>query len=1025
MTDDKTLTEKSAEDPFLYDTDALRTIASDVIVKRGVAYFRENRVTELDWDGSHVWALVEGSQPDQPYNVELSQDQDNELCVDCDCPFDWEPACKHAVAVLLAYAARRQEDSQAVAGALDSAIVERAQRGRTEVSVEHLAGDPWFGIWKAASVASSSHRLQSYKVHIRSLRERKNYCTCPDWISNQLGTCKHIEAVLHKVKKGRKGAKAVDAPNSPFTYLSWDSPSGPVIRIHRGADTKPELRFLLDRYFDQSGEFSAELPDDFFRFSEEVGGHDDVLLGDDALLHAQQLAADAASELRGREIHRRILDSGSRLEGINARLFPYQVEGIAFLASRGRAVLADDMGLGKTLQAIAAAAWLHQNKELRRVLVICPASLKHQWAREIERFTKLSVQVIQGGPAIRQAQYRKENTFVIVNYDLVLRDLSIINQTLIPDLLLLDEAQRIKNWRTKTAACIKLIPSRYAFVLTGTPLENRLEDLYSLLQVVDHRVLGPLWRYMVDFHVTDERGKVLGYRNLTELRRRLAPVMLRRDRSLVLDQLPARTQVRLDVPMTNKQRELHDAAMMAAGTIAEIAKRRPLTPHEQNRLMAALQQARMACDAAELVDPELKGSPKLDELQGLLEDLCLQAGLKVVVFSQWERMTALVEGILRRLGIGSVRLHGGVPSAKRGDLLDRFRDDDGVQVFISTDAGGVGLNLQSASALINLDMPWNPAVLEQRIARVHRLGQPNKVQIVLMIAEDSYEGRVAEIVQGKRDLFDNVVDPEATEDVVGVSKRQLETLIEDLDPTNPAHAEPTGAGEESALEAVLPDDATEGRAEPREEQDSEANTDVRRCIVDVQGAFGSRVEQILGFGGGLVVVIDQVDEEDEAKAGEFSKAVPVALLDPHALAGLRRLGTGSPFQDMTPHYVASRDTPVDKINSLQQIAREKLQAAEVLLDQETGNHAVVLELLASSMVSMASAKANRKNAPRPEELAAWVYSDALPKGQLTPDQAMALIRATSLSQSSPVPRGLVSDVLADARQFVQQMSANP
>ena len=125
----------------------------------------------------------------------------------------------------------------------------------------------------------------------------------------------------------------------------------------------------------------------------------------------------------------------------------------------------------------------------------------------------------------------------------------------------MDEAQRIKNWRTKIATAVKLIPSRFVFVLTGTPLENRLEDLYSLMQVVDPKILGPLWRYIVDFHVTDERNKVLGYRNLSVLRQRLKPVMLRRDRSLVKDQLPERITQRLDVAMTGKQVEIHDDGM--------------------------------------------------------------------------------------------------------------------------------------------------------------------------------------------------------------------------------------------------------------------------------------------------------------------------------------------------------------------------------------------------------------------------------------------------------------------------------
>ncbi len=320
------------------------------------------------------------------------------------------------------------------------------------------------------------------------------------------------------------------------------------------------------------------------------------------LRYLRRLAAEASHKVRAEQIREQISNSGSVLPGIRARLYPYQIEGVAFLAATGRALLADDMGLGKTLQAIAAASWLERNADVNTILVICPASLKQQWAREIAKFTDHKVQIIQGSPEARQAQYRKGHPFCIVNYELVLRDLTVINQILRPDLLILDEAQRIKNWRTKIASTIKLIPSRYAFVLTGTPLENRLEDLYSLLQVVNPHVLGPLWRYLIDFHVTDERGKVLGYRNLSELRRRIAPVMLHRDRSLVRDQLPDRTELRLDVAMTTAQQELHDSALATAGRLATIAKRRPLTPSEQNRMMASLQQARMACNAAGLVD---------------------------------------------------------------------------------------------------------------------------------------------------------------------------------------------------------------------------------------------------------------------------------------------------------------------------------------------------------------------------------------------------------------------------------------
>jgi len=593
----------------------------------------------------------------------------------------------------------------------------------------------------------------------------------------------------------------------------------------------------------------------------------------------------------------------------------------------------------------------------------------------------------------------------------------VINETLSPDLLILDEAQRIKNWRTKIASAIKLIPTRYAFVLTGTPLENRLEDLYSLMQVVDARVLGPLWRYLADFHITDERGKVQGYRNLSELRRRLSPVMLRRDRRLVSDQLPERIQQRLDLPLTPKQWELHDTAMQAAGSLAQIAKRRPLTPGEHNRLMAALQQARMACNAAGLVDKETEGAPKLDELASLLEELCLQGGRKAVVFSQWTLMTEMVERRLRKLGLGCVRLHGGVPSAKRGELMDRFREDDAIQVFISTDAGGVGLNLQSASVLINLDLPWNPAVLEQRIARIHRLGQSEKVQVILMVSSEGYEGRVMQLMQGKQNLFDNVIDPEASEDVVGVSPKLLEKLVEDLTetPEGVAVAEEEGEIIEAASVAAA------GESKPREA--SPAERAITRCVEELQTAFGARIERILGAGGGLLVVMDQVDEAadrlstrlSERVAEEFEIEVPVALVDPLTLKSLQRLGSASPVQEGETYYTAESDSRSSESVLLKQ-AREHFTAAELLLEQTHKGPA--LELLNTALLATAAARGGQGRAPTPEQAGVWLFSEALPQGWLDQGQAALIMRGLSLAQASELPDALLASLLEDSRGFI-------
>lgn len=1008
-------------DGFLYDNERLRQIASDEAIKGGLDYFKENRVYNLDQNQDQLWAMVEDSDSELPFAVEVKLADKGSLLTSCACD-DTAATCKHVVATLYSYA-ERQSEQEIVGDAAQTAIRERSQRGKAEVRVRQLTGTLGFGDWEASSIRSSTHWQRGYRVQIRSLNERINYCNCPDLASNQLGTCKHIEAVLHQVAKhpDYAAAKAQGAP-TPFVYLAWGATAQPKVRLHRPPAMEASLRQLLDPYFEASGDFKGQWPDDLFRFADSVDGHPDILLGDDVLAFARHAVEEAGYAIRAQKISQQISQYGGSLPGIRARLYPYQVEGVAFLASRGRAMLADDMGLGKTLQAIAAAAWLADHADVRKILIVCPASLKHQWAREIERFTGEKAEVIQGPADKRGVQYRGARRFVIVNYELTYRDLSVINETLRPDLLILDEAQRIKNWQTKIASTIKLISSRYAFVLTGTPLENRLEDLYSLLQVVDFQVLGPLWRYLIDFHVTDERGKVIGYRNLSELRQRIAPVMLRRDRRLVREQLPDRTELRLDVPMTQKQQELHDAGLASAGRLAHIAKRRPLTPSEQNRLMAALQQARMACDAAGLVDHETVGSPKLMELAELLEDLCLQEGRKVVIFSQWERMTRMVEDVTRDLGLGFVRLHGGVPTARRGDLLESFRNDASIQVFISTDAGGVGLNLQAASALINLDMPWNPAVLEQRIARVHRLGQKRKIDIILMLAADSYEQQVAQLVKGKRDLFEQVIDEDASEDVVGVSKKMLETLIADLDESQPGtdtpseHSEiPAAADTETATQADQQANADQAGAD-QADTDLAQDTMIKSCIVRIQEVFGSRIERIMGSSDGLLVIMGPVDDPAEQFANELSESIPVALMEPRTYLGLQRLGAASPVAGMELLLDTQADGEAEQESAFMRLAKDKLSSAELLIKQ--GQFAGVADLLAAAMIAGVADRAGWAQLPNADEVSLWVYADALPNKRLLAEQCTGLVRAISLARTPSIPEALVFEILADARMII-------
>ncbi len=1024
-------------DPFLLDAEQLTRMASEDIVRRGVAYFREHRVTDIAWKDAAIRGVVQGSRPHEPYDVLVTLD-DGEVGTSCTCPFDGEPVCKHAVATLLAYGARQPVSEHQARDAADAAVEERATRARGEVQVKHVAGDAWFGGWEAWSLDARAGPGRRYRVDIRSTGERVNHCTCPDFATNRLGTCKHVEAVLQRLqKRGRKryAELARSGPPVPVVHLAWDVPDAPRVRIS-GPRTP-----ALHAHFDDEGFLRGPVPQAWHAAEAHLGA--EAAIGPDVHAHIRRVSDDAAATVRSAAIRDEIRRAGSHLPGVRARLYPYQVDGVAFLAATGRALLADDMGLGKTLQAIAACSWLLAKGEVRRCLVVCPTSLKQQWQREIRKFTDRDAVVISGGPAQRGALYRQGAAFTIVNYELLLRDADVVQKILAPDVLVLDEAQRLKNWRTRVATCVKSLQTTHAFVLSGTPLENRLEDLYSLLQVVDPRVLGPLWRYLLDFHVTDASGRVLGYRNLGELRRRLSSVMLRRDRSLVRDQLPDRVETRRDLALDERQRALHDDAMGNAAKLGLIAQRRPLTPDEQERLMRLLQTARMACDAAGLVDKESTGSPKLEELGRLLEELCVEGGRKVVVFSQWERMTAMAEEVARGLGLGTVRLHGGVPSGKRGALVDAFVEDPAVQVFLSTDAGGVGLNLQVATALVNLDVPWNPAVLDQRVARIHRLGQKESVQVIHLVAEGAYEARVAELVGGKRALFDNVVDENATEDVVGVSKRSIEAALASLEGLRPSDAvgdtategatevateaageEPGGvvgapeiaAGEAAAgaaadapeisgpgVEDVRISDASRTPAVPEEDQR------VHASIAAIDQAFGARVERILAAQGGLIVVLRVMLPGDSERADSLGGGLPIAAIDAATASALARM-SGTPLTEGRVVREAGPASP-----PVVDLAARKLDAADTLLG---GGHVDEALPLVASALLLAAARAGGVPVVSAEQAPVWLYGTAVPRGWLGTDDAALVLRAHALSLAPGVPPELAAGLLRDARGLV-------
>ena len=815
-------------DPVLLSFD-VRAWAGDRIAHAGHESALLGKVASLRLaaDGRSVEGRVRDQGP-TPYRVTVAI-ADGGVDARCECPYEEGPVCKHAVATVEALRFPRPALIQVAGSQRRARRAGRLARGQGRI-VTHapmqagmllaapgewaLTRDERVDLAREEELKARKQRARKerptirrlgrqrgviprfrvaghgrsgpYTVALRGTEARLASCTCPDYEKSEIGTCKHIERVRSWYQRQTK------KPQAPALAIWWR----PAEWLTGAPEPLREIRCdVLETYapgglrgwFDDEGSLlpaPADTPA--------------IAWVESAIAAARQMAEDGGlafdldpavservAEARGHaELSARLraVEVGDpvwteAITGLGFQLHPYQAEGAVFLAQSGRAFLADDMGLGKTLQAIVATLLMRRTVGIAKTLVVCPASLKHQWAGEILKACGEKARVVEGSRALRAKAYRRwRRGFLVLNYELALRDLDLVRAAK-AELVVLDEAQRIKNWDTKTAKAIKELRSPFAFVLTGTPLENRLSELHSIVEFLNPRALGPRWRLLPFHAVTEPGGKIVAYEALDVLRSRLAGFFMRRERGEVLDQLPPRTDNTFWTEMTPAQ--LRPYRRHARKVAALLAQNRPLKTAEVRLLLQSLTSMRILCNAwaqyewdrsegrlkdGRGQDGDLRWihSPKLEEFTHVLEDLLERPDAKVLVFSQWERLLRLahyaVRPLLERRGETATVFHGGMDSRTRLQTIEGFKTDPARRVLFSTDAGGLGLNLQdAASVVVNLEVPWNPAVLEQRIGRVHRMGQRKSVQVLHFVTRGAIEERVRQVVENKKALFDGLL----------------------------------------------------------------------------------------------------------------------------------------------------------------------------------------------------------------------------------------------------------------------------
>jgi SNF2 family DNA or RNA helicase len=647
----------------------------------------------------------------------------------------------------------------------------------------------------------------NYKITLRDFDNETGYIDNADLKTNKLGTTKHLMFAFDALKSQPELYDSL-SKIYPFVEVYLNPLDNYRIAWHYPHELTPEISALIAQYFGDKTHIEPVDVKNFLNFIVAAREHPIITVRPEVEEKVKEAWDEEMLALARKE-------DGLDFSLLKVTLFPYQEEGVAFAVFKSGAIIADEMGLGKTIQAIATAVMKKKLFNFKRTLIVCPASLKEQWKQEIEKFSHESAVIVDGFPKQRAELYRGSDAyFMIINYETVLRDWREINR-METDFIILDEAQKIKNFSTVTAQSIKLLEKKHALVITGTPIENRLIDLYSIVQFIDPQFLAPLWEFSYQHCYFDESkaDKITGYYNLQQLNERLNPILIRREKRKVIKDLPKVTEITVPIAMNFEQAAYHSD--FAKG-ISVILRKKFISPFDLQKLMLLMSSMRMVCDSTFLIDKESYVSPKLDELKYiLLEKLDLKNNQnKVIIFSEWVTMLQLIGKLLHECGIGFAQLSGQVAIKNRDKLVKKFESEPDCQVFLSTEAGGAGLNLQVADTVINFELPWNPAKKNQRIGRIDRLGQLSKnLTVINLVTKNSIETKIASGLTLKQNLFDGVLNSETGPDEVDFSASGKAQFLKELEAVMDGFTSAESVGEEELMAEVENEPADETLAD--------------------------------------------------------------------------------------------------------------------------------------------------------------------------------------------------------------------
>ena len=699
----------------------------DPAYRQGESLFSNGQCSVLSESEKRFEFAVEEKQNDYFVGIETSG------AINASCSCKSEMACRHQFAAFL-----QLEELLKGTDALPKHGIKYSRQGMIKRVIEERkskALEADYAVVFSENIFGehvlTNERNKQYKLTFRDFTRKHGYCTCPDYRTNKLGTCKHLIFAYENLSQ-----LGLEIPENlpPYPFIEIFLNPFRNYKISWFYPEKPQGKTaeLIYRYFGNKNFIEEEDILNFLGFIERAENFGQILIRPEVFEKLGKKYEEAA-------IERLRKNTEPDFSHLKIKLLPYQQTGANFAVFKTGAIIADEMGLGKTVQAIATAEMKMTLFGFKKNLIICPDWNKKHWQHEIVRVCGKSSLIVNGKGIPEIADYETFEYF-IADYETVVGSPEAI-QKLTPDFIIVDEAQRIKDYESVTAAAIKSIQRKHILVLTGNPIENQLIELYSIVLLVDQELLAPLWEFSYQHFYFDEteKNKITGQFDLEKLWKKLEHIMIRREKHEVIRQLPKVSYIENPVRMHPAQARLH---LKYAQEAVLLLKKSIVTAFDRQRLWMLLKMMKLVSNSTYLIDKSTNHASKLGELQHILvEKLNIRPGnRKILIYTEWDTMNRLIAQLLRTNQQSFVEITSETDPGLYQNIVAGFENDNRCNVLISSVPIEFQLFSGKIDTIINYDVPISRSLQNSRIGNIAELTEnEGSLTIINLIAEDSIE----------------------------------------------------------------------------------------------------------------------------------------------------------------------------------------------------------------------------------------------------------------------------------------------